>query len=371
MPMQVAPSSNFSFLKAHDEQLVRLGRLAERYFPEDPNTCLLKLRQLSELLAQLTATRVGVYQAPEEGQYELLNRLRNQGILTPEVAQLFGEVRRTGNAANHALSGDHRTALACMKMTWQLGLWYHRTFANREHKSGPFIAPVAPKDESAELKAELTKLKLAQSDYEAHHTQTKQELAATQARLAAAEGDQAFWEQMANDAELAKAAIAAKLRDLQDVGATQSAAAVSTLVTASAEASQEVDLDEADTRLIIDDQLTAAGWEADSNALTYSKGARPEKGKNRAIAEWPTKTGPADYVLFAGLMPIAAVEAKRKNIDVSASLGQAKRYARGFAIVERMLSPGDAGRVSVAVHVLEQREALFKAAGDSKRNLVL
>ena len=69
MPMQVAPLSNFSFLKAHDEQLVRLGRLAERYFPEDPNTCLLKLRQLSELLAQLTATRVGVYQAPEEGQY--------------------------------------------------------------------------------------------------------------------------------------------------------------------------------------------------------------------------------------------------------------------------------------------------------------
>jgi type I restriction enzyme R subunit len=144
-----AVQTNFGFLAQHDEQLVRLGRLAERYFPEDPNTCLLKLRQLSELLAQLAATRVGVYQAPEEGQYELLNRLRNQGILTPEVAQLFGEVRRTGNAANHALSGDHRTALACMKMTWQLGLWYHRTFANREYKSGPFIAPAAPKDESA------------------------------------------------------------------------------------------------------------------------------------------------------------------------------------------------------------------------------
>ena len=38
--------SNFTHLKVHDEQLVRLGLLAERYFAEDPNTCLIKLRQL-------------------------------------------------------------------------------------------------------------------------------------------------------------------------------------------------------------------------------------------------------------------------------------------------------------------------------------
>ena len=35
--------------------------LAERYFPEDPNTSLLKLRQLGELLAQLLASRTGLY----------------------------------------------------------------------------------------------------------------------------------------------------------------------------------------------------------------------------------------------------------------------------------------------------------------------
>ena len=64
--------------------------------------------------------------------------------------------------------------------------------------------------------------------------------------------------------------------------------------------------------------------------LTYGSGARPEKGKYLAIAEWPTATGPADYVLFAGLMPLATVEAKRKNIDVSGSLQQAKRYSRSF-----------------------------------------
>lgn len=51
--------SNFTFLAAHDPQLVRLGSLAERYFKDDPGTCLIKLRQFGELLAQLTAAIAG------------------------------------------------------------------------------------------------------------------------------------------------------------------------------------------------------------------------------------------------------------------------------------------------------------------------
>jgi type I restriction enzyme R subunit len=35
--------------------------LAERYFPDDPNTSLLKLRQFGEVLAQLVASRVGLF----------------------------------------------------------------------------------------------------------------------------------------------------------------------------------------------------------------------------------------------------------------------------------------------------------------------
>ena len=83
-------------------------------------------------------------------------------------------------------------------------------------------------------------------------------------------------------------------------------------------------LDEAETRKLIDDQLRQAGWEADTNQLKYGQGTRPEKGRNIAIAEWPTETGPADYVLFVGLTPMAVVEAKRKNVDVSAALQQAR-----------------------------------------------
>jgi type I restriction enzyme R subunit len=136
-------SSNFAHLQTHDEQLLRLGMLAERYFADDPNTSLLKLRQLAELIAQLVASNVGVFNR-EEGQFELLSRLRDHGILPYEIHQLFGEVRRTGNSANHALAGDHRTALAMLKIVWQIGVWFHRTFKDANFKSGPFIPPQPP-----------------------------------------------------------------------------------------------------------------------------------------------------------------------------------------------------------------------------------
>src|SRR5688572_19165494 len=47
--IRTTASSNFEHLAAYDEQLLRLGMLAERYFPEDPNTATLKLRQLTQL----------------------------------------------------------------------------------------------------------------------------------------------------------------------------------------------------------------------------------------------------------------------------------------------------------------------------------
>ncbi len=64
-------------------------------------------------------------------------------------------MRRAGNAASHELNGDHRTTLAMLKVSWQLGLWFHRTFADPAYRSSPFIPPLAPIDESEELRGEL------------------------------------------------------------------------------------------------------------------------------------------------------------------------------------------------------------------------
>jgi len=293
-----APRTNFAHLEAHDVQLVRLGMLAERYFADDPNTSILKLRQLAELLAQLVATKVGAYTSREEAQYDLLRRLQDQGILPREIAQLFGEVRRAGNAANHAIAGDHRTALAVLKITWQLAIWFHRAFANPAFEPEPFVSP----------------------------TQQK--------------GGQTLREQLAVEAEQAKAAFAQKLAAGQDQGLAQPKTTVAAFVTAAATAAGAIELDEADTRQLIDAQLRDVGWTVDSATLSFAKGARPEKGKNLAIAEWPTASGPADYVLFVGLMPVAAVEAKRKNIDVSGALQQAKRYNRSFKSDDGLVAAG-------------------------------
>ncbi len=323
-------SSNFSHLGVHDEQFLRIGMLAERYFPEDPNTCLLKLRQLAEVLAQTTATYVGIYQKPEESQYDLLRRLRDHGILPHEVYQLFGELRRTGNAANHALEGDHSTALGMLKIAWQLGVWFHRTFKDPKFRTGPFVPPKAPKDESNALCEELAALSKTLAEHQAAHQEQVQQLEALAAQLRIAKDEQTFWEQMAIEVEAEKAELDKRLAAKQMEAAAHPAAAVNAFVNAASTAAASLQLDEAGTRRLIDSQLRQAGWIVDSEALRYSKGARPQKGKNMAIAEWPTATGPADYVLFVGLMPLAAVEAKRANTNVSAALQQAKRYSRGL-----------------------------------------
>jgi type I restriction enzyme, R subunit len=333
-------STNFGHLQEHNEQLLRLGMLAEKYFTEDPNTCLLKLRQLTELLAQMVAAQVGLFVSADEAQYELLRRLQDQGILPREIAQLFDTIRRSGNSANHAFTDDHRTALDNLKIAWQLSLWFHRTFKNPGFKSGAFIPPVAPVEESAELRSELARLTQILEAYAATQQETAQNLETVQATLKTAQEEQLFWEQMAIEADQAKAELTKRLAALQASSLTQSKSSLKTYIKASNQATESVQLDEASTRKLIDEQLRQAGWEVDSLSLTYQKGTRPTKSKNLAIAEWPVSNGRADYVLFVGLIPVATVEAKRQNTNVSAALQQAKRYSRDFRLTTEQQSPG-------------------------------
>ena len=333
--------SNFTHLRAHDEQLVRLGLLAERYFAEDPNTCLLKLRQLTELLAQLVASNVGLFTSPDEKQVDLLRRLQDQGIVPREVGGLFTEVRKSGNDANHRLAGDHRTALLGLRLTWQLSVWFHRTFKDPAFKSGAFQPPVPPANEGAELKAELDVLRAELTQYRAAHQDTAQALDQVQAQAKQAEGDRAFWEAMAAESEASKSELLRRLEALQAQAVAKPTQTFAKFVAAANSAAAVIQISESDTRRLIDEQLGAAGWRVDSAQLTFAKGARPQRGQNLAIAEWPTETGPADYVLFIGLAPVAIVEAKRKNIDVSAALQQAKRYSRGLRPAAEIELPAD------------------------------
>jgi type I restriction enzyme R subunit len=44
-------------------------------------------------------------------------------------------------------------------MARQLGIWFYRTFADRNFKAGSFQPPRPPPDATAELTAELNRLK--------------------------------------------------------------------------------------------------------------------------------------------------------------------------------------------------------------------
>lgn len=104
----MSSSPNFSFLAVHDDLLVRLAGQAERYFSDDPNTSLLKLRQFGEALAQQAAALSGVYTSVDDRQMDVLNALRSDGVLPPRVCELFHSLRRIGNRAVHEFEGSHR-----------------------------------------------------------------------------------------------------------------------------------------------------------------------------------------------------------------------------------------------------------------------
>ena len=344
-------SPNFAFLSAHDELLVRTGAQAERLFAVDPLASLVKLRRFGELLALETAASVGLDASSEVRQIDLLGSLWDRGLLTPEVSQLFHGLRKAGNLAAHHDRGGASDALHQLKMARKLAIWFHRTFGDPAFKPSPFVPPPDPAGAETALREELAaareELALAQS-----HAKKAKLTAAEEARLReAAEAEaKAAYADMEAALELShetEAAVVEQQR-LFDAGLAQRQAeaakatpeAISATVEAAQTAAAELDLSEAETRRMIDLQLVEAGWEADSAKLRHSRGTRPIKGRNLAIAEWPTSSGPADYVLFAGLIPVAIVEAKRKRKDVRGSLVQSKRYSRDFVLeAEGMTAP--------------------------------
>ncbi len=98
-------SPNFSFLEKHDEVLVRHAALAERYVFEDPNSSLLKLRQLGELLCQHTAAYTGIRIEERTSQRELIDQLWDSRVINSQVSQLFHSLRKAGNQAAHEHAG--------------------------------------------------------------------------------------------------------------------------------------------------------------------------------------------------------------------------------------------------------------------------
>ncbi|MGH8539235.1 MAG: type I restriction-modification enzyme R subunit C-terminal domain-containing protein [Stenotrophobium sp.] len=81
---------------------------------------------------------------------------------------------------------------------------------------------------------------------------------------------------------------------------------------------------EAHARQIIDQRLQQAGWLVqDMKALNFGAGS------GVAVREYPTDTGPADYLLFVNRQPVGVIEAKRDEAGEALTVHetQTERYA--------------------------------------------
>jgi type I restriction enzyme R subunit len=260
---------------------------------------------------------------------------------------------------------------------------------------GAFSHPREPVDDTSNLRAEIEGLQRRIVEIQTAANKASQEAADKASALESAEErlrreaeDRAVWEQVAQELETEKNQLTARLarheeqvlasimptreelRELRsglsepeisfdalfsdrlvigksedqddvDIEATLAAvqltsenaprAETQALIERGEKAAAQIDLDEAATRALIDQQLRDSGWDADTKTLRFASGSRPVKGSNLAIAEWPTANGPADYALFAGLTLVGVVEAKRKRKNVSAAIDQAERYSKGLS----------------------------------------
>lgn len=315
-------SLNFSFIEEIEPVLFRLAYLSEALFSTDENTSLLKSRQFGEAVAQCIAARSSRPSMPGERQIDLLNRLKGDGLLPKSIADMLNFIRKKGNQANHDQAGSTSDALTGVRFIHAISVWYVRAFhPNSRVDVVAFIPPRLRVDPTPVLRAQIDELMGKLSDVEKARFAQKEYADQSDVKL----------EELKAQAEKQNAeneALQKELEELRTKAKSADAPSDSQLSISAERAVQHIELSEADTRDLIDIALQDAGWEADHRELRQSRGVSPEHGRNIAIAEWKTSSGPVDYALFSGLICVGVIEAKRESKDVPGVLQQAERYAR-------------------------------------------
>ena len=153
--------SNFGFLAEHDPLFAELAFSAERAFASDPNTTLIKLRQLGEALAQHLAALANIPFDDQTSQADLLYKINRELKLEPVVRELFHTLRVEGNKATHQFKTQHKEAISGLIVARKLAVWFHQSFgkAGIHFKPGPFVPPADPSEQLRKLQTEIAKLK--------------------------------------------------------------------------------------------------------------------------------------------------------------------------------------------------------------------
>lgn len=279
--------SNFAFLKSHFPVLANFGILAEKYCYSDSNSCIMKLGMIGETIVNLMLTYDKIKIPTDCNAVTKIKILSLQGLLTPDLSDILHALRKARNKAAHTNYENIKEGQTLLEMAYSLCEWFMQTYGDLQYKHCKFVMP---------------------TEADAQSITDNDDKAAEQKMLEETEKIAAAAKAVAADERRKRALAAASQRQKS----------------------------EAETRYMIDTQLRKVGWEADTENLRYGKGIRPQKGKNLAIAEWPTLSaagnkGRADYALFAGENLVAVIEAKAEHKDIPSVIDyQCKEYAQNI-----------------------------------------
>lgn len=282
--------SNFEFLNRYWPALAQIGAAAESYVYSDANACLYKLGMFGErLILEIFAFEHIKEPTIDNTHANRIRLLKREGLIPKKIDDILYALRKTRNDAVHAGADSVEDAKTLLSMTYNLAVWFMEVYGDWGYSAPAFVMPE----------------NVVQPDYESIIKEQEEKIVALSKQVEA----------------VSTAASTKTSKERAEKGET---------------ASESMELSEAETRYLIDEQLRKVGWETDTNTLRYSKGIRPQKGRNLAIAEWPTdsavgKNGYADYALFVGLKLVGIVEAKKAAIDIPSVIDhQCKEYAKGI-----------------------------------------
>lgn len=280
--------SNFEYLKRYWPALAQIGAAAENYLYSDPNACIYKLGMFGErLILEIFAFEHIPEPTVDNTHSNRIRLLKREGLIPKKIDDILYSIRKTRNNAVHSGEDSVDDAKILLQMTYNLSTWFMEVYGDWGYIPADFVMPE----------------KVVLPDYEAIIKEQEDKIAALS-------------------------------HQVESVSTQASNKSTTERVQKAETTSENMELSEAETRYLIDEQLRKYGWEADTNNIRYSKGTRPQKGKNLAIAEWPTdskvsKNGYADYALFVGLQLVGIVEAKKANIDIPSVIDyQCKDYAQ-------------------------------------------
>lgn len=278
--------SNFSFLEEKWPLLASLGSAAEKYIYSDSNACLFKLGLFAETVVNNMFVLDNLEMTNGENkQADKIKFLKSEGLIPKEIDDLLFALRITRNKASHEVYESVEKAKILVEFAYRLAIWFMQTYGDWNFEPEGFVLP-EDIDYKAIIKEQEDKIK-------------------------------ELTEKAKMEPEKESVVISISERKKR---ASSSA--------------DKIKLSEKETRYLIDEQLRKVGWEADTLNLRYSKGTRPQKGKNIAIAEWPTDSkvgdrGYVDYALFFGTQFVGVVEAKRHYTDIPSVIDyQCKDYAK-------------------------------------------